>query len=413
MHDLQPIATVPGEITYDATRRLPVAAPVSGIVADVLVEPGQPIAAGQPLAVLSSAEVGMARDNVLARQAEVALAQKEQAWADQVATNVNSLVATLSQRPKLAELERDLDQQMLGEYRETVLGAYSKLVLAEQLLGSVDSLHDTGAVSRRSIDERRSNREVAAALFRSTCETAQRETARHRDKTRALAEQAERLLAVAQQELANLLGPAADMSPVTDREKLSQLVLLSPLAGRLAERQAVKAARVTAGAPLFTVADNSQLWVSAEIHERDWPALDVAQQGSVAVRIPALGGDKRPAEVRFIGSQVAADSRSVPLVAELANADGRLKPGLFVWVEVPLAQSRPALTVPAGAVMRHENQPFVFVPAGTGEYRRVDVRTGRESQGMVEIVTGLRPGDQVVDGGAFFLKSELLLEREE
>jgi cobalt-zinc-cadmium efflux system membrane fusion protein len=63
--------------------------------------------------------------------------------------------------------------------------------------------------------------------------------------------------------------------------------------------------------------------------------------------------------------------------------------------------------------MRHENRPFVFSPAGERHFRRVDVQIGLETSDYVEIKSGLAAGDPIVDRGAFFLKSELLLEREE
>jgi RND family efflux transporter MFP subunit len=203
------------------------------------------------------------------------------------------------------------------------------------------------------------------------------------------------------------------MTPVTDREHLSELKLLAPIAGRIEERQAVASGRVTSGDPLFTVADMSTMWVSAEIHERDWRALDFLHPGDeLKVRVPALDALLK-AKVLFIGAQLAADTRSVPLVAELADADRRLRPGMFVWAVIPIDQPRQALVVPSGAIMRHEDQPFVFVPAGERTFRRVDVQAGIEANDQVEIVSGLAAGDEVVSRGAFFLKSELLLEREE
>jgi multidrug efflux pump subunit AcrA (membrane-fusion protein) len=86
---------------------------------------------------------------------------------------------------------------------------------------------------------------------------------------------------------------------------------------------------------------------------------------------------------------------------------------MFVWVEVPLGKARQALVVPSGAIMRHEGQPFVFVPAGAFTFRRVNIEVGLDVGEHVEIVSGLHEGDQVVERGAFYLKSELLLEREE
>ncbi len=412
MAPMQAARPVPATITYDAARRVPVSAPVGGVVTKVLVEPGQQVTEHQPLAELSSPEVGLARDEVLDHQAEWELAKKQLAFAGEIAQNVEELLALLKQKPKLEEVEQALDKRTLGDYREKVVGAYSKLLLAESMVTASDSL-ESGTLSKRLVDERRSSREVAAAQYAAACETARFAAAQDLGKAKAAAEQAERLLAVAQQALANLLGPLADMTPVADRQRLSDLILLAPIAGRVEERTAVAAARIAAGAPLFVLADTTTMWVSAEIHERDWAALEVAENSEIQIRIPALGEAKLAAKVRFIGSQLSAETRSVPLVAELPNPDGRLKPGMFAWAHVPLEAPRQALAVPAGAIMRHEGQAFVFIPAGERQFKRVDVALGLESGDLVEVLSGLKAGDTVVDRGTFFLKSELLLEREE
>jgi multidrug efflux pump subunit AcrA (membrane-fusion protein) len=85
---------------------------------------------------------------------------------------------------------------------------------------------------------------------------------------------------------------------------------------------------------------------------------------------------------------------------------------MFVWVDLPQGQLRDVPTVPAAAVVRHEGQAFVFVPEGDGRYRRVNVEAGADSNGLVEVKSGLEAGQQVVVKGAFTLKSELLLEDE-
>lgn len=174
----------------------------------------------------------------------------------------------------------------------------------------------------------------------------------------------------------------------------------------------VSSARVTAGASVLTLADTSRVWISAEIHERDWMALDFTTDAELTIRLPALTGKELTAKVRFVGSQLAEGSRSVPLVAEIDNAQGQLKPGMFAWVEVPLTSIRKSLAVPQGAVTTHEQHKFVFVPLGDRRYRRVDVQIGLTSGEFVEVTAGLKAGDRVVDRGVFLLKSELLLERE-
>ncbi|MFO0884703.1 MAG: HlyD family efflux transporter periplasmic adaptor subunit [Pirellulales bacterium] len=86
-----------------------------------------------------------------------------------------------------------------------------------------------------------------------------------KEKARASAEQAARLLAVSQEKLATLVGPLA-ASQSANMDGLGNFTLLAPLAGRIEERFVVTAGRfVAAGKPLFTLADTTHLWVSAEI----------------------------------------------------------------------------------------------------------------------------------------------------
>jgi RND family efflux transporter MFP subunit len=310
-------------------------------------------------------------------------------------------------------VESVLQDRMLGEYREKVIGAYSQLLFAERVSEASSAL-EGGPLSIRMIEQRKTDREQADARFNGACEQARFAAVQDSERTKAAAEQAERLLAVAQQSLKNLLGPWAAMEEISDSDRLNELKLLAPIDGRVVERQAVQNARVAAGDPLFIVADTSTMWLFAEIHERDWSALELVRPGDLLeARIAALGGLTKQAKIRWVGAQVDAIKRSVPLVAELANEEGRLKPGMFVWTSIPLERPHEALVVPAGAITRHENQAFVFVPEGERAFRRVDVRLGIETGERIEILAGLDPGTEVVDRGTFFLKSELLLEREE
>lgn len=410
---IAPNRDVPGEINYDESRRVPQHAPAGGVVLEVLVEPAQLLTKGQPLAVLSCPEIGVARDAVEKRKTDLGLARRDEQRASDVARHVDELLALLQQKPKLPEVETALQDRMLGEYREKVIGAYSQLLFAERVSEASSAL-EGGSLSIRLIEQRKTDREQADAKFSGACEQARFSALQDSERAKAATQQAERLLVVAQQSLKNLLGPWAAMDEITDPDRLNELKLLAPVDGRVVERHAVQNARVSAGDPLFIVADTSTMWVSAEVHERDWSALEQVQPGdALEVRIAALGGQKRQAKIRWVGAQVEAVKRSVPLVAELPNEDGRLKPGMFVWASIPLEKPHTAVTVPAGAIMRHENQPFVFVPDGDRRFRRVDVTVGIETNDRVEITSGLQAGDAVVDQGAFALKSELLLEREE
>ncbi len=412
-HLIGPSREVPGEIQYDESHRVPLDAPVAGVILQVLAEPGQLVTKGQLLAVLACPEIGMARDAVQKQQADLALARREEQRAVEVGRNVEELLALLRQKPKLTDVEAALENRSLGDYREKIVGAYSQLLYAQRASEAGLSL-ENGSLSSRLIDQRKTEREQAEARFSGACEQARFMATQDSDRHKAAAAQAERLLHVAQQSLNNLRGPWAALEEVSDPNRLNELQLLAPLDGRVVERQAVQNSRVTGEDPLFVVADTSSIWLSAEIHERDWSALDLLKPGEpLTVRVPALGVRSLRARIRWVGAQVDAVKRSVPLVAELANDDDRLRPGMYVWTLIPLEKPHLAVTVPSGAIMRHENQPFVFVPAGEGRFRRVDVQTGVETNEEVEIVAGLSANSEVVDQGTFYLKSELLLEKEE
>jgi multidrug efflux pump subunit AcrA (membrane-fusion protein) len=100
------------------------------------------------------------------------------------------------------------------------------------------------------------------------------------------------------------------------------------------------------------------------------------------------------------------------LVATIPNAEGLLRPGMFVRVTIPIGPARQALSIKPESVIQHENQQFVFVDLTDGRFKRVDVSTGQASDEWIEVTQGLSVGQLVVTHGAFLLKSELLLKGE-
>ena len=419
--------TVPGRIDYDARLRLDYAAPVGGIISQVLVQVRQRVAKGDALAEISSPEVGMARDEIRRREDERAIARKAAEWATTVSDNVDALVETLAARPLLAEVEEGFKDRVLGQYREKLLAAYSRLVFVEKVIVGTRSLGE-GAVSARLVEERTSNLEVARANFAAACEESRFETRQDRDRTRASLASADRLVEVSREYLRTLVGSRLGAEATAlldagengegspgDSSSLSTLVLKTPFDGVVEDVFVSRGERVQAGDPMFVVADTRRLWVRAQIHEREWTAVEVAVGQEIDVVVPGAERHEAVARVHHVGATVEADSRSVPLVAELSNADedAHLKPGMFVWVDLPQGAIRDALVVPAAAVMRHEGRTFVFAPLGDNRYRRIDVTTGIETGDDVEIVSGLDAGQPVVVAGGFVLKSELLLEKED
>ena len=418
--------TVPGRLDYDARYQLDYESPVAGIVSRVFVQVRQRVSKGDSLAEVSSPEVGIARDEVRKREDDRVIERKAAEWADTIAENVDDLLEALDDEPPLEQIEERFQDRVLGAYREKILAAYSRLLVAEKVSASTRQLGEGGVLSGRIVEERTSTREVARASFVAACEEARFLTRQDRARARAALEQADRLVQVSKENLRTLVGSKLESDtggtgatnvadaeePAREGGSLSALVLRTPFAGLVEDVFVSRGERVQAGDRLFVVADTANLWVRAQIHERQWTTVELTEGQEVHVTVPGPTEHNTTARISHVGATVEQESRSVPLVAELENDDAHYKPGMFVWVDLPQGSQREALAVPAAAIMRHEGKAFVFVPDGAGRYRRVDVEPGIEQDGFLEVKAGLEPGQQVVARGAFLLKSELLLEDE-
>lgn len=413
--------TVPGRLDYDARGHIDYDSPVDGIVSRMCVTVRQKVVRGDSLAEVSSEEVGVARDEVQKREDDREIARKAADWAATIGDNVQSLLGMLEGHPPLEAIEREFAGRTLGTYRETILGAYSRLLYVEKVDADTKKLGDGGVLSGRIVEERTSNLEIARASFAAACESAKFETVQERARARAALEQSERLLQVSKENLRNLVGGRLDAAPPdaaagddawsTAAGSISAITLRTPFDGIVEEIFVSRGERVKGGDRMFVVADTRRLWVRAQVHEKQWTMVDVAEGQVVGVVVPGSEEHRTSATINHIGATVDATSRSVPIVADLENDDAHYKPGMFVWVELPQGDVRDVTAVPTAAVMRHEGRAFVFGPADGG-FRRIDIDTGIESDDFVEVVRGLEPGQQIVARGSFLLKSELLLEDE-
>jgi multidrug efflux pump subunit AcrA (membrane-fusion protein) len=122
------------------------------------------------------------------------------------------------------------------------------------------------------------------------------------------------------------------------------------------------------------------------------------------------------ARLLSIGAVVDPMTRTVAILADTPNPDDMLKLGMFVRIILDSATSEELLTVPVAAVVEIEDQKGVFLPAGDGKeghtYTFRPVKPGRVGGERQVIVSGLANDEPVVSRGAFFLKSELILQNE-
>ena len=410
---LQPMQTVPGRVQYDDARHVEVKAPTLGSLTEVHVKPGDRVEKGQVLAVVSSPDVGHARADVLKSQSEAELAEAKLKWRKTVCDGLRQLTAAIESGRELTEIAAELKDQTLGDYREQIVSAYSRQRLASTLAANVAGVAESGAVAGRMVKERLSERDASEAALKSIIEQSAFDSKQQCATAQLAADDAQRRLLISQQHLNTLLG-YADSAPAADETRpLSQVEVRAPFAGTVETRTYGVSERVAQGDSLFVLADTSRLWVAADIREREWNALKLRPGEELGVHVPAMPDKPLTAKLLYLGREVSPRTNAVPVVATIENSDGLLRPGQFVQVRLPLAEARQTLAVPDAAIVEHEGQPFVFRRDTEGRFHRVDVTRGITCDGWTEITGGLAKHDEIAVRGAFYLKSELLLEGEE
>ena len=185
-----------------------------------------------------------------------------------------------------------------------------------------------------------------------------------------------------------------------------QLELKAPIDGVIVERKSTAGEQVDKAKEIFTISDPTQLWVIAEIKERDAGAMRVGQEATF--KVLSYPGEQFHGKIVRVGNEIERESRTLEARIEVDNGEGRLKPGMFADVEITTDVLGDALIISDAALQTEEDNQIVFVALDTNKFEKRVVKLGLEHQGRVQILEGVKKGERVVTDGSFILKSEML-----
>jgi cobalt-zinc-cadmium efflux system membrane fusion protein len=194
-----------------------------------------------------------------------------------------------------------------------------------------------------------------------------------------------------------------------ERAKPSQLSLRAPFAGVVVSRNAVLGQPVVADEVLAEIIDLTEVWFLGRVFEKDLGRLE--QHASAEVQLNAYPRERFEGVVEYIGQRVDPVARTVTARIRLKNRNDHLRVGLFGNAFVALGEAagrEPTLVVPRSALTEVGRKQVVFVQHPDGDFELHEVVLGRAATGKVEVVSGLREGERVVDQGVFTLKSAVL-----
>jgi Cu(I)/Ag(I) efflux system membrane fusion protein len=179
----------------------------------------------------------------------------------------------------------------------------------------------------------------------------------------------------------------------------------APASGVLTELGVREGGQLMAGSSLIQIADLSQVWLIAEVPERDVARLKLGV--AVDVQLQSFPGEVLKGKVDHLHPTLVDASRTLRVRIELPNKGNRLHPGMYANVEFS-GQAREALSVPTESVIATGTRKVVIVKSETG-YRPVEVTTGQERDRYTEVLNGLAEGEEVVVSGQFLIDSEASL----
>lgn len=191
------------------------------------------------------------------------------------------------------------------------------------------------------------------------------------------------------------------LARIQSNESLQSYSVKAPIDGVILTRD-VQIGMNTGEAPLFLIADLSQVWVELDVFDKDLEQVRAGQ----AVRIATLDGEAIAGVVDWVSPLASHASQSVQARVVLDNTDGELRPGQFVRGSVTAAEIPVELAVRQSAIQQFRDFRVVFAKIDdTYEVRMLEL--GRRNADWVEVTGGLKPGTEYVTGNSYLIKADI------
>ena len=161
------------------------------------------------------------------------------------------------------------------------------------------------------------------------------------------------------------------------------------------------------GGTIVKLANLDDLWVEAQVYTSQLSFI--SRDAKASVQIVDMPEKELKGMIEFINPEILTDTRINLLRVNIPNQGHQLKPGMpaYVFIKNPKHHS---LTLPTDAVLRNATSAVVWVQTGNNTYKNKMVETGLETDGMVEIKSGLAEGEVVVTSGAYLINSEYIFK---
>ena len=324
----------PGQVQPNAELSILVSTPSPGRAIDVLSRLGDTVQAGQVMAIIKSDPIGLVQSDLL---------------------------------QNVLQAKADIKQQEVGLKLDHITFDRESILYKEQVSAKADL-----QMSENQLEKDEAN---LAAL---------------QSKLAAY-------IKVAQERLTLLGAPPDSARRVIAQNKIdSRVIIRAPRTGVVIERTINPGEMNDGNKQLFTLANLSQVWLVANVFEKDVEFVKKGQEAIVSV--DSIPDHTFPAKIVWAGDSLNATTRTLPVRANVSNSQLMLRPNMFARIKVNVGDLSVVL-VPSSAIIQKGDRTLVFVQTSPGVYEERDVVTGTDDADDIEIKSGLNIGDQIVSHG--------------
>lgn len=185
------------------------------------------------------------------------------------------------------------------------------------------------------------------------------------------------------------------------------MTIYSPISGYVTRKMANKGMYVEPKMELYTITDYSVVWVLADLYEYELQHVKVGDMATMDLSY--YPGETFTGKVTYIYPYLEEKTRTIKARFEFENKDERLKPGMYVNINIKVPLGK-LLAVTKEAVIDTGERKIVFVDLGDGRIQPREVKLGTEAKGYVEVLEGLEEGEKVIASAQFLIDSESRLK---
>ena len=354
-----------GEVQAAETQSFDVNPPVSGVVQSVYAKQGDAVKKGQVLALVHSIEVATTLTQLLNDRTRI------QGEITRSKTEIGSDITLQTNEVQLAKTSYDRESELFKE----------------------------GISARKSLQEAKNAYESAQVKLATLQQRLKQEVALLQSQLKMTIESAEDQL-----EIMGIGKPEIEKSLQTNHVT-ADLPIVAPVSGAITQRDITLGERVDPAKNVFSIVNLNPIWVMVDIFQEQIP--NVKQGQEVVITTPSQ--QTLRGKISSVGTVVDDATKTLHVRIVTENPEGILRPGMFVQAQIVVgSKDKQTLILPASAVVKDDGKRFVYTKSDNS-FKPVEVKTGLEVAGEIEVLSGITLSDQVVLRGAQQLKAESAL----